>query len=169
MHRYVRRAALIACSLGLLLCAAGRQVSAQAQNANPFVGVWELDRFKSVYDPITTQPERRILTIEATAAAGEFKSTTRTWRNSVAADVSYTAKFDGAEYPTAAPQTTVSFKRVNANTVERTAKLMGQVRETATWTLSADRKMLTITTKGTDTNDNPYSSTQMYARTNAGS
>ena len=166
MSRYPRRAVVIALAFGVILLAAGRQASAQAQGANPFVGVWELDRFKSAYDPITTQPERRILTLEATANAGEFKSTTRTWRNSVAADVSYTAKFDGAEYPTGAPQTTVSFKRVNASTVEQTARLLGQVRETATWTLSPDGKMLTITTKGTDTNDNPYSSTQIYARSN---
>jgi hypothetical protein len=164
MHGNGRRVARIALALGIILLSAGRLASAQAQAANPFIGVWELDRFKSVYDPITTQPERRILTLEATATPGEFKSTTRTWRNSVAADVSYTAKFDGAEYPTGAPQTTVSFKRVNANTVERTAKLMGQVRETATWTVSPDGKMLTITTKGTDTENNPYSSTQIYAK-----
>jgi hypothetical protein len=134
-----------------------------AQGANPFVGVWELDRFKSVYDPIATAPERRILTLEA--AGDQIKSTTRTWRNAVANDVTYTAGFDGKEYPTAAAGTTVAFKRVNPRTVERTATLQGKVAETATWVVSADGKTLTITTKGTDTTGTPYSSTQIYTKT----
>jgi hypothetical protein len=134
-----------------------------AQGANPFIGVWELDRFKSVYDPITTAPERRILTLEG--MGDQIKSTTRTWRNAVANDVTYSAGFDGKDYPTAAAGTTVSFKRVNARTVERTAKLMGNVAETATWTVSADGRTLTIVTKGTDTAGTPYSSTQLYTKT----
>lgn len=164
MQVHARRVGLIALVLGVALLSAGRQASAQAQQANPFIGVWELDRFKSVYDPIATQPQKQVLTIVATANAGEFRSTTRTWRGEVAADVTYTAKFDGAEYPTGAPQTTVSFKRVNATTVERTAKLFGEVAETATWTVAPDGKMLTITRKGTDTNGNPYSSTAIFTK-----
>ena len=85
------------------------------------MGVWELDRFKSVYDPITTAAERQILTI---AGAGrQFKATTKTWRNSVANDITYTAAFDGKDYPTGAAGATVAFKHVNPTTVERTAKL----------------------------------------------
>jgi len=155
-----RRLHLTVLLIGLI--AAGT-ASTRAQARSPFAGVWELDRYKSVYDPIATAPERRILTLEV--AGDQLTSTTRTWRNSVAGDVTYTAAFDGKEYPTAAAGTTVAFKRVNATTVERTARLMGNVAEVATWSVSADGKMLTITTKGTDTEGTPYSSTQIYTRT----
>jgi hypothetical protein len=154
----VRGARLLVLVAGLLLFAA----PSFAQGANPFVGVWELDRFKSVYDPIATAPEKRILTIEG--MGDQIKSTTRTWRNAVANDVTYTAGFDQKDYPTGAAGTTVSFRRVNANTVERTAKLQGNVAETATWVVSDGGKTLTITTKGTDTTGTAYSSTQIYTK-----
>jgi hypothetical protein len=156
---YAARAHVLMLVVGLVL-SGGAPLLAQA---NPFIGVWELDRFKSVYDPIATAPEKRILTLEG--MGDQIKSTTRTWRNAVANDVSYSAGFDGKEYPTGAAGTTVAFKRVNPRTVERTARLMGNVAETATWSVSADGKTLTITTKGTDTAGNPYSSTQIYTKT----
>lgn len=167
MQVHVRRIGLVALVFaGVALFSAGRP-SAQAQAGNPFVGVWELDRFKSVYEPITTAPQKQIFTVAATATAGELSFRTRTWRGEVASDTTYNAKFDGMDYPTSAPQTLVSFKRVNANTVERTAKLFGEVAETATWTVSQDGKMLTITRKGTDTTGTPFSSTALYNKSAA--
>jgi hypothetical protein len=161
MRAHIRGIQTIALIVGVVLLAGARPTFAQA--AKPFVGVWELDRFKSSYDPISTAPEKRIVTFEA---AGEgIKSTARTWRNAVAADVTYTAGFDGKDYPTAAPGATVSFKRINANTVERTAKLNGTVAETQTWTVSADGKTMTIKASGTDAGGTPFSSTQIYTRT----
>jgi hypothetical protein len=154
----VRGAHVVVLVAGLVLTA----VPSFAQGANPFVGVWELDRFKSVYDPIATAPEKRIMTLEG--KGDQITSTTRTWRNAVANDVTYTAAFDEKDYPTAAAGTTVAFRRVNANTVERTAKLQGKVAETATWAVSDGGKTLTITTKGTDTAGTPYSSTQIYTK-----
>lgn len=160
MHEGSPGSRLMAYVLAMLLTAVAPSL---AQGSNPFAGVWELERFKSVYDPITTAPERRILTLEG--AGDQIKSTTRTWRNAVANDVTYTAAFDGKEYPTAAAGATVQFKRVNPRTVERTARLMGNVAETATWALSADGRTLTITTKGTDTAGTQYTSTQIYTKT----
>ena len=154
-------APLLALVCGVLFLAGGTVGQAQT-GINPFVGVWELDRFNSVYEPITMAPERRILTLEA--AGDGLKSTTRTWRNSVAADVTYTAGFDGKDYPTAAAGATVAFKRINATTLERTAKLSGAVAETQTWSVSPDGKTLTIKAQGTDTAGNAFSSTQLYTR-----
>jgi hypothetical protein len=161
MHRQGHRTRVAALVAGVLILASGAAGIAQA--ANPFVGVWELDRFKSVYEPITMAPERRILTLEASGDG--IKSTTRTWRNAVAADVTYTAGFDGKDYPTAAPGATVAFKRVNPTTLERTAKLSGNLAETQTWSVSADGRTLTINAAGTDTAGNAFSSTQIYTRT----
>jgi hypothetical protein len=63
----------------------------------------------------------------------------------------YTAKLDGGEYPVALSSTmdAVSFKRVDANTLERTAKDRGKVVEHATFTLSADGNELTMKSDGT--------------------
>jgi hypothetical protein len=162
MHVHGRRIALVALVFGAALLSAGSDALAQARGANPFMGVWELDRFKSVYEPIATQPEKQILTIAAAPTAGQFTASTRTWRNAVANETTYTAAADGKDYPTTAARATVSFKPVNANTWERTAKLFDEVAETATWTVSADGKTLTIKREGVDGNGDKYSSTAFY-------
>ena len=80
------------------------------------------------------------------------------------ARTTYTAKLDGKEYPVVASSAKVVFKRVDANTIERTAAGDRNATETATWTLSSDRKVLTIVTKGKDAAGTDYSSTQVYDR-----
>ena len=63
----------------------------------------------------------------------------------------YTARFDGKPYPI--PNwgaATVTLKRIDANTIERALDGAEIGKETSTWTLSADRKTLTVTAKGTD-------------------
>jgi hypothetical protein len=161
MQVHARRIGLLALVFGIAFLSAGRQVTAQA---NPFLGQWELDRFKSVYEPITTAPEKQIVTIANATSAGQITVTTRTWRNAVANETSYTVGLDGKDYPTSAANTAVAFKRVNANTLERTAKLLTDVAETATWSVSADGKMLTIKREGVDTTGTAYSSTSLYTK-----
>jgi hypothetical protein len=142
-----------------------------AQAANPFAGIWELDRAQSVYEPIEAAPERRTMTLEGTA--DHIKSTTRTLRTApnnggfVTNEVTYSAAFDGKEYPTPATGATVQFRRIDARTLERVARLMEHVAETATWTLSGDGRTLTITSKGTDATGSPYRSTQVYTKTSS--
>ena len=58
---------------------------------------------------------------------------------------------------------TVAVKRINANTVERSGKVAGKIVETATRTVSADGKTLTIVTKG-NLDGTEYSSTQVYEK-----
>ena len=63
--------------------------------------------------------------------------------------VEYTARFDGNDYPISnSILSTVSLKRVDDQTVERTGKVRGQVVETETRTVSNNGKVLTVTTKG---------------------
>ena len=159
MQVHARRIGFLALVFGIAFLSAGRQVAAQA---NPFLGQWELDRFKSVYEPIATAPQKQIVTITAATTAGQITVTTKTWRNEVANETSYTAGFDGKDYPTSAANASVAFKRVNANTLERTAKLLTDVAETATWSVSADGKQLTIKREGVDTQGTAYTSTALY-------
>jgi hypothetical protein len=70
--------------------------------------------------------------------------------------VTYSAKFDGKEYPVDASSSRVALRRVNASTVERTAAGDRSSKETATWTLSADRQELTMVTSGCDATGAPY-------------
>jgi len=164
MQVHARRIGLVALVFGVAFLSSGSQAFAQARAANPFIGVWELDRFKSVYEPIATQPQKQILTIAAAPTAGQFTATTKTWRGEVANETTYTAAADGKDYPTTAARATVAFKQVNATTWERTAKLFDEVAENATWSLSADGKMLTITRKGVDGTGMDYSSTAYYMK-----
>jgi hypothetical protein len=76
--------------------------------------------------------------------------------------VEYTARFDGNDYPISnSILSTVSLKRVDDRTVERTGKIQGQVVETETRTISDDDKVLTVTIKGTR-DGTEYSSIQVY-------
>jgi hypothetical protein len=59
---------------------------------------------------------------------------------------SYTAKFDGSDYPYKGAYGTdaVSLKRIDARTIEETDKLKGKARDTQTMTVSANGKTMTI-------------------------
>jgi len=59
---------------------------------------------------------------------------------------SYTAKFDGNDYPVTGSYgyDQVSLKRLNPNSFEETDKLKGKVVEVDTWTVSKDGKTLTV-------------------------
>ena len=141
--------------------------TARRTSSEPFDGDWVLNTFKSQYIPSNTMPYRREMTL-AFADEG-FTHTTSTWRrvggnDSPLARTTYTARLDGKEYPVVASSAKVVFKRVDASTIERTAAGDRNATETATWTLSSDRKVLTIVTKGKDAAGTDYSSTQVYDR-----
>ena len=141
--------------------------TARRTSNEPFDGDWVLNTFKSQYVPSNTMPYRREMTLAF--ADGGLTHTTSTWRrtngnDSPLARTTYTAKLDGKEYAVTASAAKVVFKRVDTNTIERTASGDRGAAETATWTLSSDRNTLTIITKGKDAAGADYSSTQVYDR-----
>jgi hypothetical protein len=142
----------------VLLALAALPAVAQAQAS--FAGTWELDRFKSVYEPVATQPQRRVVTLDV--KGDDIVSKAQTWRGDAVNEVVITAKLDGKEYPVPNQPATVTFKRSNATTIVRTAMLNGKLTETQTWALSADGKVLTITSEGTDAQGTPIKSKQHY-------
>ena len=127
-----------------------------------FSGTWELDRFKSAYEPAATQPQRRVLTLEL--KGDDLVSKAQTWRGDALNEVTITAKVDGKEYPVPNQPATVSFKRTNATTLTRAAIISGKPSETQTWVLSPDGKVLTITSEGTDAAGTAIKSKQHYDR-----
>ncbi len=139
------------------------QPAARAQKSDPFVGKWELDPLKSSFTP-GPGPDSRSMTIELTSDGG-FHHTTFTPTVFAGTNfIEYTAKFDGKDYDiVGAVIDTVSLKRVDANTIERSGKQAGKAAETCIMKLSPDQKTLTMTIKGS-VSGNSYSSTQVYTR-----
>ena len=159
MRRRIHPVTLIAALVGLVYLAEERRTLAQT-TTDPALGTWVLNYGKSVFDPENTL-QKRTATFEA--APDGFKHTQLTLlANGSTSRVEYTVKFDGKDHPIAGSALdTVTVKRIDANTVERSGKVGGKIVETATRTVSADGRTLTIVTKG-NLDGTEYSSTQVY-------
>ena len=160
-----------ACVIAAIVCFAMSTTPSGAQGSAGLNGTWVLNQDKSSFEPLETRPTRRIVTLAM--KGDELSHSTETQRTRFldvepfqevsTARVSYTAKFDGREYPVPNSSAKIKLKRINATSFERVATT-GSASETGTWTLSADGKMLTVTTKGVDGEGTPYTSTQVYDR-----
>ena len=137
-------------------------------NADPWEGKWVLNVFDSSYEPSSLLPYRRemVVTVNGDEATHAISSWRRPQGNgSPLSTYGYTAKFDGKPYPI--PNwgaAKVTLKRVDANTIERTLDGQEVGKETATWTLSADRKTLRVKATGSDATGVAYTTTQVYER-----
>jgi hypothetical protein len=153
MSRVVLGSALVAG----FLTAGGQAV---AQSKDPLIGIWRIDRAKSEFMPDNTLQDR-VITIDAKGAGiNAVQKTVVEAGNTVTSE--YACGYDGKDAPISGSLLdTVALKRVNANTVERTGKIRGNAVETATMAVSANGKVLTITTKGS-VDGNDYSSTQVF-------
>ena len=155
MKHYLRNCAIL---IALVLLAA----SAYGQAKDSLLGNWVLDRGKSSFDPDTTLLNRS-LSFEAKDGGVSFNQKT-VQGNGNTTEINFTAKYDSKDVPIEGSQLdTVALKRVDANTVERTGKVKGQVAESVTMKISGGGKILTITTKGS-INGVDYSSTQVYEK-----
>ena len=162
MHAYGRRLAVATLMVGFVLWAYGSPASGQA--ADPVIGTWKLDAAKSTFSP---GPPPKSITAKFEAAGKGIKVTV----DGVGADAQpthteYTADYDGKDYPLVGSPVadTVSLKRIDASTIERTGKINGQVTETATWKVSPDGRTLTMTVKGKIPGGIDYDSVQVFLR-----
>jgi hypothetical protein len=143
-----------------------------------FVGEWRLNRGKSNFEVSWRRegldgrdgsaPERRIIRItQAADGALAHQIDTQIVANDTGFfRMEYTARPDGQDYPAKGGAIeTVSLKRVDPLTIERTGKIKGAVVETGVWTLSPDGRVLTVTTRG-DVNGAKYSNVQVFEREN---
>ena len=139
-----------------------RAVAVYGQGKDSLVGNWVLDRGKSSFEPDTALLNRS-LSFAAKDGGVSFNQKT-VQGNGSTTEINFTAKYDSKDVPIEGSQLdTVALKRVDANTVERTGKVNGQVAENVTMKISGGGKILTMTTKGSiDGVD--YSSTQVYEK-----
>jgi hypothetical protein len=157
-HRYIVFGVLPV--IGVLLLRADNV--ALAQSKDPFAGTWILSRGKSDFDPPSFFFSRTLI-IESIENGHKCIIRTVSDRRQTI-ESSYEAGFDGKDVPIENSQLdTVSLRRIDANTLERSGKIKGQVVETATMKLSEAGKVLTILTKGS-TGGQAYTSTQVFNR-----
>ncbi len=135
-----------------------------AQAADPIVGTWKLNVAKSTYSP---GPAPKSLTAKIEAAGEGEKLTADGVRgDDTRIQVEYTAQYDGKDHPiTGSPMAdTVSLKRLDANTTERTDKKGGKVVQTLTRKVSSDGKTVTVTVKGTDAEGRPINNLAVFEK-----
>ena len=138
--------------LGVLL--AGAAFAQAPGKKDPLVGTWNLNRAKSTFNPGPAPLSR---TMKFEPAGDGIRHVVETFVNNGSGTdegvhiAQYTASFDGKESTIqGSALDTVSLKRINARSVERTGKVGGQAVERQTWRLSADGRTLTVTTKGSN-------------------
>ena len=153
---------LSAAIVGLLLSG-----GAFAQAKDPLLGSWKLNRSKSTYNPGPAPVSR---TMKFEVAGDGIRHVVETFVNNGSGTdegvhiADYTAHFDGKDNVIrGSALDTVSLKRINARTVERTGKVRNAAVETQTWSVSADGKTLTVTTKGSNDGDD-YSRVEVFDR-----
>jgi hypothetical protein len=125
-------------------------VRVSAQASNPRIGTWKLNVEKSKYSP-GPAPQSGTMKIEA-SGEGEKATTEGVNAAGTATMTQYTAQYDGKDYPITGSQNadTVSLKRIDARTMERTDKKGEKVVATSTRVVSEDGKTMTVTVKGTN-------------------
>ncbi len=149
---------LLALCFAASLCFAAAVVTFASQS---HMGTWKLNEVKSKFAPGTgrnltvvyeADGENIKVTVDGTDAAG--KPLHNEW----------TGKFDEKDYPvTGDPASDMrSYKMVDPNTLELTIKKDGKVVITGTIVASADGKMRTVTTTGTNAQGEKWETVAVY-------
>jgi hypothetical protein len=135
-----------------------------AQTTDRAIGSWTLDVAKSEYS-LTAKPKSLTVTY-ATAGQGLTVSTKGVDAQGNPTSTGYTANYDGKDYPATGTSDydTVQLTRVSASTVHITRKKGGKVVATVQRVVSADGKVLTITTKGTDAKGQPATDVGVFEK-----
>ena len=129
------------------------------------LGTWKLNTAKSNYTG-SAMPKSRTITIEP-RGDGVMVHTEGVAGDGTTVNYSYTAKYDGKNYPVTGAGTPnggdmVAIKRIDANTAELTWTKGGKVVNTARRSISNDGKTMTNTAKGTSPDGKPTSSRTVY-------
>jgi hypothetical protein len=141
-----------------------------------YFGTWKLNVAKSKYEPGPGPKEQT--RIHEDAGNGEIRITTQgVGPQGNPTSTTYTYRLDGKDYPVTntgkppagapapAGPNTIAFKAVDAYTVTFTQKTSdGKVVGTGSRTVSKDGKTMTITTKGTNQQGQPTSTSQVWEK-----
>jgi hypothetical protein len=158
MYRLRRATVLVM----IVIAAAAVELAAQA--ADPLVGKWELNVAKSKYNPgPAPQSESRTYVVAGKDIKASMKGVDSTGKPTAG---SWIINYEGKERPMTgvADADTLTFKRVDASTVEFTQKKAGKVVITGTRTISPDGKVMTITSKGTNASGQTINNVEVFEK-----
>jgi hypothetical protein len=134
--------------------------------ADNSLGTWKRDVAKSKSTPPGPNPVTSLTTVREASDGGVKVNSTGQRKDGTAINSSYTAKYDGKEYPvTDAPWDTISIKQIDANTfTTETKKTGGKYHATGRTVVSKDGKTMTVTGKGTDAEGKPMTNKIVYEK-----
>ena len=129
------------------------------------VGTWQLNLAKSNYSP-GPAPKSQTLKIEAWGDDGVKYTADGVGADGKPTHAEFQAKYDGKDYPFKGNPDAdmLSYKRIDANTLEATTKLNGKGTIAAKAVVSADGKTRTVTQTGTNAQGQALSVTSVYER-----
>jgi hypothetical protein len=130
--------------------------------ADNSLGTWKLNMEKSKFSP--SAPVKSLTATREASDDGVKVTTTGERADGTPINGSYTAKYDGKEYPvTGAPYDSIAVKQVNANTFTTVQKNSGTKYNTTTRAvISKDGKAITVTSRGTGADGKPIRYTMVY-------
>jgi len=145
--------------------AADAPAAAPEAAANPHAGTWTLNVAKSSYSP-GPAPKSQTLKIESWGEDGLTYAADGVAADDKPTHSEFQAKFDGMDYefkgnPDAE---TLSYKKIDANTLEATLKRKGAAVITANVVVSADGKTRTVTQTGKDAKGRDLKITSVYEK-----
>ena len=148
----------------VLAMAGGAFFTSVAAQPDPVMGTWTLNPSKLTFTP---GPPLKSATVTF-APAGEGVRVVADLMDAegVKSHTEYTGNYDGKEYPIkgVAAVDTVSLRRIDATTTERTDKKDGKVVQTYLRKVDPDGKTLTVTQKGTDATGKPFTNVLVFER-----
>ncbi len=130
--------------------------------ADNSLGAWKLNMEKSKFTP--SAPVKSLTSTREASDDGVKVTTTGERADGTPINASYTAKYDGKDYPVSgAPYDTIAITQVNANTFTYKQKNTGnKYSATGRSVISRSGQTMTNTSKGTDAQGNATSSTMVY-------
>ena len=135
-----------------------------AQTTDPRMGTWKLNVAKSQFSP---GPPPQSLTVKVEPSGqGEKVSTEGVNADGTRTATQYTANFDSKDYPLtgSAVADTVSLKRIDGRTTDRTDKKAGSVAQTLKRVVSQDGKTMTVTVKGKNAQGQDVNNTLVFEK-----
>ena len=129
------------------------------------VGTWQLNLAKSNYSP-GPAPKSQTLKIEAWGDDGVRYAADGVGADGKPTHTEFQAKYDGKDYPFKGNPDAdrLSYKRIDANTLEATTTLKGQNTTMVKVVVSADGKTRTVTQTGTNAQGQALNITSVYER-----
>ncbi|MDA1370357.1 MAG: hypothetical protein O2971_06300 [Proteobacteria bacterium] len=133
--------------LFLTACVLILSFTASAQDENPFIGTWDIDKPASNFSSFPV-PATMSRTYQSVGDGAYMYLVATVNEDGSVGGSSATYKYDSREYPIASltqnASTTISYRRLNEKTVEYTIRIEGRVSQIGAKTISADGRVLTI-------------------------